>query len=234
MEHVWRGRETPTVYGQSEVVQIPLSRGEKLEGELMLPDNAIGVVLLVHVDGLGRRNEHARGLARILRRAAIGSLAIDLCALSESERGRSLELGVSTERVLLASHWLRKQPRLRGLRVGYYGAGQGAAAMIRAAALESKAVAAIIARGGQLALAADVLTRVVAPTLLIVPGADEELVTMHREALAALSGPKRLELIPGATRHFGEPNAQERVQQLTTTWLSFTLRSREDDAEIEA
>jgi len=58
-----------------------------------------------------------------------------------------------------------------------------------------------------------------APTLLIVGGDDREVLALNREALAALTAQKALEIVPGATHLFEEPGALEQVAQLARDWF---------------
>ena len=53
-----------------------------------------------------------------------------------------------------------------------------------------------------------------APTLLIVGGDDDVVISLNREALARLRCEKRLEIVPGATHLFEEPGSLERVAAL--------------------
>ena len=80
-------------------------------------------------------------------------------------------------------------------------------------------IAAIVSRGGRPDLAADVLPRVRAPTLLIVGGNDDVVIDLNRRALALINAPKALEIVPGATHLFKEPGALERVAALSRDWF---------------
>ncbi|TLY34816.1 MAG: alpha/beta hydrolase, partial [Nitrospirae bacterium] len=78
---------------------------------------------------------------------------------------------------------------------------------------------AIVSRGGRPDLAAAVLPRVQAPTLLIVGGDDAPVIEMNRDALAQLRTEKMLSIIPGATHLFEEPGALEEVGRLARDWF---------------
>jgi pimeloyl-ACP methyl ester carboxylesterase len=84
-------------------------------------------------------------------------------------------------------------------------------------------VAAVVSRGGRPDLARQALDQVRAPTLLIVGGRDEPVITLNEEALALLRAPKRLEIVPGATHLFEEPGALEQVARLATEWFATHL-----------
>ena len=59
--------------------------------------------------------------------------------------------------------------------------------------------------GGRPDLAGTALPRVQAATLLIVGGADEEVIELNERALALLACERRLVTVPGATHLFPEP-----------------------------
>ncbi len=60
---------------------------------------------------------------------------------------------------------------------------------------------------------------VVAPTLLIVGGHDEQILESNRLALALLRCQKRLVVVPDATHLFEEPGALEQVARLAEEWF---------------
>jgi pimeloyl-ACP methyl ester carboxylesterase len=84
-------------------------------------------------------------------------------------------------------------------------------------------VTTVISRGGRPDLAGDALGQVAAPTLLIVGGEDEPVLSWNREAMALLAGPARLEVVPGATHLFEEPGALDEVVRLVITWCDERL-----------
>jgi putative phosphoribosyl transferase len=80
-------------------------------------------------------------------------------------------------------------------------------------------VVAVASRGGRPDLAAEALARVRAATLLIVGGADVDVLALNQQALQAIQAEKRLEVVDGATHLFEEPGALERVAELSIAWL---------------
>ncbi|TIX34902.1 MAG: hypothetical protein E5V36_27795, partial [Mesorhizobium sp.] len=99
-------------------------------------------------------------------------------------------------------------------RLGYFGASTGAGAALVAAAERPDQAAAVVSRGGRPDLAALALPRVRAPTLLVVGGADTQVIALNRSALAALRCEKELAIVPGATHLFEEPGALVEVADL--------------------
>jgi putative phosphoribosyl transferase len=90
---------------------------------------------------------------------------------------------------------------------------------LRAAAALGDEVGAVVSRGGRPDLAADDLPDVTAPTLLIVGGADPEVLELNRRAAALLRCPHELEVVPGAGHLFEEPGALESVSALAASWF---------------
>ena len=196
----------------------------ELEGNLAVPEGAKGVVLFAHGSGSGRHSPRNRQVAGVLRGAGLATLLIDL--LTEDEEAEDLrtgqfrfDIGLLADRLAGATDWLRENPHTRDLRIGYFGASTGAAAALVAAAELPEVVGAIVSRGGRPDLAGDALSRVRAPTLLIVGGNDAPVIDMNEEAMDRLRAEKRLEIVPGATHLFEEPGALDEVARLAADWF---------------
>lgn len=123
-----------------------------------------------------------------------------------------------SERLAEALEWLCMHAAQDG-HVGLLGEGIPAAAALRLAAEQPDQVAAIVACSGRTDLARDTLPRVRAATLLLVGAVDADTLVANREALAQLRGKRRLEVIPGASRHFVEPGSLDTIAHLAGTWL---------------
>jgi putative phosphoribosyl transferase len=190
-----------------------------LEGLLGVPSRASGIVVFAHGSGSSRLSPRNTYVARELRQAGIGTLLLDLLTADESEnRALVFDVEFLAGRLRAASAWVRLQPATRALAIGYFGASTGAAAALIAAA-DDPAVAAVVSRGGRPDLAAGILSRVEAPTLLIVGGDDVPVIAMNEDALRRLRCEKRLAIVPGATHLFEEPGTLEEVVRLATEWF---------------
>ena len=95
-----------------------------------------------------------------------------------------------------------------------FAASAGAAAALMAAAGLPERVFAVVSRSGRPDLPEHALPRVGAPRILIVGGADTEVLRLNRKALSQLSDQSELVIVPGATHLFEERGALERVMQL--------------------
>ena len=195
-----------------------------LEGNLTLPEESRAIVLFAHGSGSSRHSPRNRYVARVLNEAKLATLLIDLLTLHEEvvdARTAQLRFDIDllAERLVDATDWLTQFPDTKHLRIGYFGASTGAAAALAAAAVRPDAVRAIVSRGGRPDLAGAALTRVQAPTLLIVGEHDDQVVQLNRQALTQLRCEKRLVIVPGATHLFEEPGALDEVARLARDWF---------------
>lgn len=183
-----------------------------LAGDLDMPQGARALVLLPHGSGGGGRSSPCNQLvARRLQRARFATLLLDL----STDR-----FDLLARRLVGATDWVQTQPELRGLRLGYFGARNAAAAALVAAAQRPNLVGAVVSRGGRPDLAERALPRVRAPTLFIVGGLDADVLQLNRESLELVSAPKKLEIVSGATHSFEEPGALDRVADLAVEWFA--------------
>ena len=189
-----------------------------LDGVLGLPTAPQGVVLFAHGSGSSRFSPRNTLVAQALRASGFATLLFDLLTAEEAEERRNVfDIALLSERLRMATAWVRRAPETAGLAVGYFGASTGAAAALVAAAVET--IAAIVSRGGRPDLAGQTLARVRAPTLLIVGGRDTAVLELNRAAFCALRCEKQLTIIPGATHLFEEPGALEAVVDHARRWF---------------
>ena len=203
-----------------KIVQIPAD-SIALEGALVIPEHAEGVVTFAHGSGSSRLSPRNTFVAQQLNKTGIGTLLMDLLTEEEDERYETrFDIDLLADRLVQVTNWLQSQPDTRHLMLGYFGASTGAAAALRAAAaLPEASIKAIVSRGGRPDLAGGALTQIQAPTLLIVGGKDDIVLQLNRAAFASLPGEKELAIVPGATHLFEEPGALEEVAQLATRWF---------------
>jgi putative phosphoribosyl transferase len=192
-----------------------------LPGDLHLPAGAAGLVVFAHGSGSNHRSVRNRAVAQGLQQRRIGTLLFDLLTPEEGDRRENVfDIELLAQRLQQALEWLHGVKAAQGLPVGLFGASTGAAAALVAAAQQPRDVAALVARGGRPDLAGPVLGDVRAPTLLIVGGADTEVVQLNLAALAKLRCEKRLEIVPRATHLFAEAGALESVVRLARDWFA--------------
>ncbi len=191
-----------------------------VKGVLRMPPEPWGVVAFAHGSGSGRFSPRNQFVAQMLQDAGVATLLIDLLEEDEAQdRRRVFDIELLATRLGAASHWLGRDPDTRSLKLGYFGASTGAAAALLAAARWTGPVSAVVSRGGRPDLAGVDLSDVIAPTLLIVGGRDEQVLELNCKALALLRCTKELVIVPGATHLFEEPGALEEVARLAGQWF---------------
>lgn len=204
-----------------ELLRIPADEVH-IEGMLELPADARGLVLFAHGSGSSRHSPRNNYVAKMLHARGTGTLLLDLLTLTEDlDYQTRFDIGLLTRRLLIATRFVRLHtPASRHLPIGYFGASTGAAAALQAAAALGEEVQAVVSRGGRPDLAgAHELGKVHAPTLLLVGGADTEVLQLNREAYARLHCEKELSVIPGATHLFEEPGTLEEVARQAAVWF---------------
>lgn len=208
---------------QENQIQIPTQQ-VTLDGNLNIPDNAQGVVLFAHGSGSSRHSPRNRYVAEVLNTAGFATLLLDLLtpeeeAVDQHTRHLRFDIPFLAQRLLSANDWLNRNPDLKVLKIGYFGASTGAGAALVAAAQHPHNLAAVVSRGGRPDLAGSALPKVSAPTLMIVGGNDVPVIGMNEEAMAKMTAETKLEIVPGATHLFEEPGTLETVAKLASDWF---------------
>jgi putative phosphoribosyl transferase len=203
------------------LVQISVGR-DTLEASLSAPNAAPGIVLFAHGSGSSRQSPRNRAVARLLQDAGLATLLLDLLTADEEtidQRTSHLRFDIDllARRLIAVTDWLQQEQLPQ--RCGYFGASTGAAAALVAAAERPQTVAAVVSRGGRPDLAGTALSKVACPTLLIVGGADYQVMELNRQALTQLPATSALESFPGATHLFEEPGALETVARRARDWF---------------
>jgi dienelactone hydrolase len=207
---------------QIEVI-IPTA-GVSLAGNLIVPEAAEGIVLFVHGSGSSRFSPRNRFVAGLLNEAGFATLLFDLLTIDEHQldqqtRQLRFDINMLTQRLSGTIDWVCKKDTTSGLRIGLFGASTGAAAALVTAAEKPDMVFAVVSRGGRPDLAGNSLSKVKAPTLLIVGANDPQVLELNRTASQSLGGEFRLEIIPGASHLFEEPGTLEEATSFAREWF---------------
>ena len=197
----------------------------RLEGELMIPPGAQGIVVFVHGSGSSRFSPRNNYVAKIIRDRGLGTLLFDLLTRQEDQNYTTrFEISLLTQRLLAATAWLGAETKTSKLKIGYFGASTGAAAALQAAAKLGRKIAAVVSRGGRPDLAGvSALEKVMSPTLLLVGRADDGVIELNEQAYSRLQCEKQLVLIPGATHLFEEPGTLEQMANQAADWFAHYL-----------
>lgn len=198
-----------------------------LPGSLRIPHDAKAIVVFVHGSGSSRFSPRNIAVAEALSAAGCATLLFDLLTADEATDQRNIfDIYSLAQRLIDAVRWLHSDPVCSGRKLGLFGASTGAAASLVAAAHLGHRIGAVVSRGGRPDLAGDALDQVRTPTLLIVGGADHEVIKLNRLALARLTTEKSLVIVPGATHLFPEKGALEAVIKHATSWFAHHLNMR--------
>lgn len=203
------------------------SQGICLPGSLSVPVQSQGIILFAHGSGSSRMSPRNLQVAKTLQKAGFATLLFDLLTEEESfDRAHVFDIPFLAERLSSATKWIQNEKSIRRSPIGYFGASTGAGAALWAAAEMGPDISAIVSRGGRPDLAMDRIPEVLAPTLLIVGGADTAVIEMNREALKSLRSGE-LFIVPDATHLFEEPGALETVAQHATSWFEKYLSNKQ-------
>lgn len=203
------------------LTRIQAERNVALDGELVVPDGALGIVLFAHGAGSSRMSPRNKKVAADFNRARLGTLLFDLLTEDEDRDYQTrFDIELLSRRLLTATDWVLDNSQTQGLPVVLFGASTGAAAALRVAAELGPEVAVVVSRGGRPDLAGErALQGVISPTLLIVGGRDTEVIRMNQDAFDAMTGDREIRIVEGATHLFEEAGALDEVADLATEFI---------------
>jgi dienelactone hydrolase len=211
--------ETSGVYAQKKIkkleLRIPIGK-IILPAELNLVKNSQNLVIFAHGSGSSRLSPRNRYVAEYLNRSGLSTLLFDL--LTEKEDS-SFDIKLVTRRLEAITIWALENPETKDLNYGYFGASTGCAAALRAAADFKDQVGAIVSRGGRLDLTMDTISEIETPTLFIVGGLDDEIISSNKLALSKMTVAGKLDIIPGASHLFEEQGKLETVAAHSANWF---------------
>jgi pimeloyl-ACP methyl ester carboxylesterase len=211
---------------QNETNLVKITMGNiELEGNLIVPDGARGIVLFAHGSGSSRHSPRNRAVAADLRQEGnLGTLLFDLLTgeeevIDRQTRHLRFDIPMLADRLSGATDWLLDRPEAEGKSLGYFGSSTGSAAALIASVEQGDTVEAVVSRGGRVDLASDVLPEVEAPTLMIVGGRDQTVLKLNRQAAERLDCEHEISVVEGATHLFEEPGALDEVARLAREWF---------------
>jgi dienelactone hydrolase len=218
------GQQAP---GEARTVRVDAG-GIALTGDLVVPADAIGIVIFAHGSGSSRLSPRNRAVARSLVSDGFATLLFDLLTPDEelvdrTTRHLRFDIALLASRLIGAVAWVSRLVPVGRLPIGLFGASTGAAAALLAATRTD--VRAVVSRGGRPDLAGDALPEVRCPTLLIVGGADPEVLELNRRARRQMTAITVLHVVPDAGHLFEEPGALDEVVAVASRWFRRHLAS---------
>jgi len=208
----------------SRLIHVP-SDSVVLEGDLTVPPSPAGLVIFVHGSGSSRHSPRNRTVAMGLNQSGFATLLFDLLTVDEDrDYEKRFDIALLVHRLESVLDWVQKDAEVSQLPLGLFGASTGAAAALRMAALKPTLIGAVVSRGGRPDMAgAQALSKVIAPTLLIVGSRDSEVLQLNRMALDQMPGSVKLLVVPGATHLFEEHGTLDQVSHAAQGWFDRCL-----------
>jgi putative phosphoribosyl transferase len=197
-----------------------------MRGTLTVPDGARGLVIAAETISLGGefREEMTQRLAKI----SFGTLFLALISPAEANYAPELRFDIEglALRVIAAIDWAGLWLPHRA-HVGLFGTDTAAAGALVAASRRANVVDAVISVSGRPELAVNGLSRLRAPTLLVVDDEDEPCRLANELAASRVAeSPCELQALPGVNRVLCEPGESEAIFELTTAWLAEKVQPR--------
>ena len=191
-----------------------------LHGELAVPSEPHGIVIFAHGSSGCRHNPHLQTVATHLRQAGLGTLLFDLLTPEEDATemvGQHLRynMGLLTQRLICAAHWVASEDEARHLRLGFLGFETSGGAALVAAADLPEGIGAVVVHSGRVDLAGGALRRVKCPTLLLADRSEQSIVELNEETKDLLTCEKKL-FVTGSL---------EEAMRLTAEWFEWHLGS---------
>lgn len=194
--------------------------GARLPGELRLPPDPKGFVLLASSKDLGRIDARQMDLAHSLNEHSLGTLLFDLVQ-SNDRSAVAGDVPRLTKRLIAATNWSLRQWGVDDLPVGYVGSGLGSAAALSAASVLGGGVSAIASHWGRPDLATEDIGKVQAPTLLLVDADDPIMAAANAKAARQLLCPHRFRQLRVDGPEIGHWKATSPICQ----WMEWHLGS---------
>jgi dienelactone hydrolase len=202
------------------IIEIPVN-GVNLEGEIIVPENASGLVVFSHGSGSSRLSPRNRYVAERLNERGFGTFLFDLLTPVEDEDyEKRFDINLLTMRLIEVVKWISTVPEISNLNVGLFGASTGAASAL-SASVAAPAIKAVVSRGGRPDLVLRELAKVKAAVRLIVGSLDDVVIGFNKKAFDALSSAKDKDLVivEGASHLFEEPGKLDEVAVLASGWF---------------
>ncbi len=222
--------ESPSSERGRQARLVPVAAGALvLAGELSIPQNARGIVLLAQGSKNIEQLSSYSLFADALYEAELATLLVHLLTEDEEQLDSQTQffrfnVSILYQRIIGVAEWLAVNLETQNLSIGYFGGGPTGAAALVAAAERPDLVYAIVVGEGRIDLAQPYLARVAAPTLLMVREDDSAALQMNREALQqmpiALETNKKIESIASSAGLFEASDVLKQVVELTGQWFA--------------
>lgn len=223
--------------GQIVKFPIPNSNSDMhVEGNLVIPDNPIGIVVFAHGSGSSKSSKRNQLVSEKLNKSNIATLLFDLLSDEEQNFDTQLEkislkipgavlnkfnISLLTNRLSMVTDWVRSNPSTRKLPISYFASSTGGAAALMSASRHN--IVSIVIRSGRTELNENnFLENIESSCLFIVGSKEKSLVKVSKETIKKMrnSKEKKLCIIKGASHLFEDERYMQEVAEIATHWLT--------------
>ena len=228
-----------------EIIKIPITNSIStsfIEGNLVIPDNPIGIVVFAHGSGSSKSSKRNQLVSEKLNKSNIATLLSDLLTSEEQTFDTQLEkmslkipgailnkfnISLLTNRLSMVIDWVRSNPSIRKLPISFFASSTGGAAALISASRYN--IVSIVIRSGRTDLVENqFLEQIVSSCLFVVGSGEKSVVKISKDTMKKMrnSKEKKLSIIEGASHLFVEEGTMHDVAEIATHWITqhFTLR----------
>lgn len=199
----------------------------ELPGKLLHHDgDNRGIIMLVQGTGYPGQSPQHDYIAHQLYEAGFSTIRFDLLTKEEEaselkSRHLRFDIPLLTKRLNQATDWIMRVLATEDQPLGFFSSSTGTGAVLKAAAMMGPSIKAIVSLSGRPDLAGDaLLSKITAPTLLLIGGQDISIMDLNVCARSRMRpGLVRVEVVPQASHLFEEEGALERAANLATRWF---------------
>jgi len=235
-----------------ELIQFPIEDSSSkvfIEGNLVIPENPIGIVVFAHGSGSSKSSKRNQLVSEKLNKSKIATLLFDLLSREEQEFDSHLEkmtfktpgavlnkfnVLLLSKRLAMITDWVRTSPQTENLPISYFASSTGGAAALKSASKYN--IISIVIRSGRTDMIENKsLEHIVSPCLFIVGSKEKSLIKISKETLKKMrnSKEKKLSIIKGASHLFEEEGSMQEAAEIAIQWLTRNFISRIQSNGIE-
>lgn len=222
-----------------ELIRFPIidsASNMYIEGNLVIPDNPIGIVIFSHGSGSSKNSKRNQLVSEKLNNNNIATLLLDLLSDEEQKfdsqvnkmsfkvpgaRLNKFNITLLTKRLSMVTDWVRNNPRTKNLLVGYFASSTGATAGLISASRYN--IVSIVIRSGRTDLVENTfLDKIESPCLFLVGSKEKDLLMISNKTMRKMrnSKEKKLHIVEGASHLFEEEGTIEEVSVIASQWMA--------------
>jgi alpha/beta superfamily hydrolase len=234
---------------QRELIRFPITDSNSnvfIEGDLVIPDNPIGIVVFAHGSGSTKNSKRNQLVSDKLNKSNIATLLFDLMTDEEQHFDTQLEkmslkipgailnkfnISLLANRLSMATDWVRSNPSTRKLPISFFASSTGGAAALISASRYN--IISIVIRSGRTDLIENKFLETIESSCLFIVGSKEKsLIKINKNTIKKIrnSKEKKLCIIKGASHLFEEKGSMEELGEVAIQWLThnFILGNNSD------